>query len=217
MGLAESSELHREQVLLHVYDFKGTSRLNGALRTLGTGIFHAGIEVYGWEYTFEQKVDEDFRPVLTTGICRDSPKSNNGYVHRETIDLGSTFFSEKEVSRIIESMRDRWRSEDYNIMQCNCTHFCQDLCDKLRVRGLPPWLTSAAQLGSNLLLSDLDILASARPEPSESRQALKEHLLFEGKNFQGKNEGFDQVVDFCDVHTPRHHERAFCSAMSLFS
>eukprot|EP00929_Paragymnodinium_shiwhaense_P091649 TRINITY_DN51551_c0_g2_i1.p1 TRINITY_DN51551_c0_g2~~TRINITY_DN51551_c0_g2_i1.p1 ORF type:complete len:200 (-),score=39.21 TRINITY_DN51551_c0_g2_i1:53-652(-) len=177
MGASGSSDAASDvPVVLHVYDFHSTKSLNSALRHLGTGVYHVGIEVHGVEYTFEKKLDSEFRTVCETGVSFDKPKANTAYSHREALPLGYTRRSESEVQQIVTHMAAKWSSEDYDILHCNCCHFCDAFSKQLGVQESPPWLKSAAQMGSQVLLSDFGLLASATSCAQEDTFQMREYL-----------------------------------------
>lgn len=74
-------------VRVHVYDLDATvSRaVNQVTRALhiGTGLFHAGVEVYGCEYFFGQTTDAN-----ASGISWNPPRLHPSHFFRETICMG---------------------------------------------------------------------------------------------------------------------------------
>ncbi len=70
------------------------------LKKLGIGAFHVGVEVYGDEWCFQYYIDQCNNPQLT-GVARTPPKQHQGFLYRETVDMGSTRYTRAEVDRIV--------------------------------------------------------------------------------------------------------------------
>merc|ERR1719201_2433772 len=82
-------------VRLHIYDVSGHSAVQGAnrfFRAIGTGAYHAGVEVHGQEWSFGCS-DGGF---LGSGIFNCDPKGCGCHEYRESEDMGDTHFSKKE-------------------------------------------------------------------------------------------------------------------------
>lgn len=60
-------------------------------RPVGLGAYHTGVEIYGTEYNFGGHSGS------SSGIFEVSPKNAPGYIFRETILLGETNLSRREV------------------------------------------------------------------------------------------------------------------------
>lgn len=135
-------------VVLHIYDLVDAEVLriaNGMLNKLGTGIFHVGLEVYGWEWSYGY-VDAGRN---TTGIFVCAPKvERRGY--RQSILLGRTSLSILEVRNLVNDMRQDWLGAHYDPLRHNCGHFCEALAEELQVGPLPKWAVSLAEAGSTV-------------------------------------------------------------------
>jgi hypothetical protein len=141
--LAELNTPTVEQVWVHLYEIGSyfLEKQRGTTKPLNA--FHSGVEVFGREWSFG--VDWDDRP---TGIQWNEPRKNTMHgVVRETLTLGYTTSSPKQVVEIIEELRSEWPEEVYEVWTRNCHHFCDALSRRLGAKGLPAWvhnLTDAA-------------------------------------------------------------------------
>jgi len=136
-------------VTLHIYDV-GTSdqvkQVNNVLRPLGLGAFHTGVEVYGWEWSFQDSLNPE-----GTGIFRCIPRTSEGHVYREAVFMGMTAASEAEVQAIISELEKRWLGKLYDVLTMNCCHFSDELCKKLGVGTVPAWVLSLAGAGAAIV------------------------------------------------------------------
>lgn len=137
------------EVLLHVYDITESSFLrtaNQLLSGFGTGAFHVGVEVYGWEWSFGDASEG-------TGVFYCKPRSCGRRQYRETVTVGTTALSAVQVDSVIRQMEKEWRGDCYNLFRRNCVHFCKALCRKLvRNAQVPPYISSLS--GAGELLQD---------------------------------------------------------------
>ncbi|CAE7298612.1 unnamed protein product [Symbiodinium natans] len=125
------------QVLVHVYELVEFVRLNQILASelmpIG-GALHAGVEVYGREWSFGGA------PGRRTGVVCEVPRTNRKHRFRETISLGTTRLSASEVALVIGDLIERWLGEDYHWLHRNCLHFANEFCRKLGVGSIPAWI-----------------------------------------------------------------------------
>jgi len=133
------------EVILHVYDIVESGllrRANQVLQGLGTGAFHVGVEVYGWEWSFGDSSSG-------TGVFYCKPKVCGSKQYRESVSIGTTAFSGKEVDIIIRRMEQEWPGESYDLFRRNCCHFCEQLCRLLVRNGaVPPWISTLSGVGA---------------------------------------------------------------------
>lgn len=109
------------------------------------GIFHAGVEVNGLEWSF------DFQPrVHIPGVSCVLPRMHQQHKYRETIVLQPTPLSAVAISNVISQMLEEYPGHDYDLLRRNCCHFADDLCQRLGVGGIPPWVHRLANLGAQL-------------------------------------------------------------------
>lgn len=134
------------QVSLHVYDVSNTDfirRANKVFRKLGTGAFHAGVEIYGVEYSFGWTENG-------TGIFGMPAASCPAHHYREALVMGDTLKDMHEVADILQDLAMRWQGYEYNLLRHNCTHFCRDFLDELEVKPIPRWVVNLAGAGATI-------------------------------------------------------------------
>lgn len=133
--------LCREQdVLLNIYhlddNWKDANHVSKQLFGLG-GAFHVGIEVAGREWTYG-----------VAGITCAQPRSHQVHVYHESILLGETSLSPKQVQALIARMGRQWLGEDYNMLDKNCCSFADALSLSLVGDHIPQWVTRFPHLAS---------------------------------------------------------------------
>jgi len=134
------------EVVLHIYDVADAAALhiaNGCLHALGVGIFHVGVEVYGWEWSY------GFTDA-GSGVFASLPATCKARKYRQPISLGRTRFSLEEVEVLLRELRREWHGSHYNLVRKNCIHFSETLCKLLLVGGLPKWVCNLVNVGSTL-------------------------------------------------------------------
>merc|ERR1739845_237973 len=67
------------------------------------------------------------------------------------IHMGRTVMSREDVSRVLRVMRSQWTVDSYDILTHNCCHFCEALCQRLGVGGVPDWVKHLAGVGSSII------------------------------------------------------------------
>ena len=130
------------QVVIHVYDVsraEAIAQLNDVTCVVG-GVFHAGVEIYGREWSFGYRVEPG-----VTGVYSIEPRSCPGHVWRESIRLGECALDERAARAAIAALEPRWPGEGYDLIRRNCAHFCDDVCDALGVEQPPRWLNRFAR------------------------------------------------------------------------
>mmetsp|Transcript_102203 Transcript_102203/g.256246 ORF Transcript_102203/g.256246 Transcript_102203/m.256246 type:complete len:174 (-) Transcript_102203:184-705(-) len=139
----------RIPVTLNVYDVEVSCEifvLNRALRPLGSGAFHVGVEVIGREWSFQGT------KAAITGVFCSRPRECDGYHYVESVPMGLTRLSEGAILKLIETLEAEWPGRKYNPMYNNCAHFCQRLCELLGVCNcMPKWVIQLAATGRDLV------------------------------------------------------------------
>mmetsp|Transcript_59591 Transcript_59591/g.167872 ORF Transcript_59591/g.167872 Transcript_59591/m.167872 type:complete len:256 (-) Transcript_59591:23-790(-) len=134
-------------VTLILYDLGLSGKmLNSILRPLGTGMYHCGVCVYGWEWGFTSTPDPD----TGTGVFSCCPCKCEHFIFRETVPIGATILTRSEVQRIIEWFDRRWPACAYDALKRNCVHFSEDLCRMLGVGPIPPYIRNLMDTGLRL-------------------------------------------------------------------
>jgi hypothetical protein len=126
-------------VHVHLYDLSESfAQINAvSIDIIGFGGgLHTGVEVYGREWSFG-----------TGGVSCSVPKKNKNYVYRQTVPMGATDFTSREVDLAIAALQSEWRGADYDLFTRNCGTFCNTLCVRLDVGNLPTWITRLAEAG----------------------------------------------------------------------
>lgn len=137
------------RVTLHIYDVGALpilQKVNDIFRNAGTGAFHAGVEVYGQEWSF------GYRDNSSSGVYCCRPKENVQHVYRESTFMGATCLSVAEVQSILVHLGLDWQGCKYDLLTRNCCHFSDALCQALGVGPAPEWVTNLASTGASLLV-----------------------------------------------------------------
>lgn len=162
-GRTQDCNAERSIVRLHIYDvgvFSATQVLNKVLRPLSLGAFHCGVEVYGWEWSYR-----DTAPLhKDRAVFSCLPATCKGHTYVESVDMGFTHRSAKEVTNILQLLHATWPGENYDVLNRNCCHFCDEYCKFLRVGAIPAHLLNLASMGQ--------ALAGSLAYLDERRQAL---------------------------------------------
>lgn len=136
------------RVRLRIYDATrvlSVGKANNVLKSLGTGIFHSAVEVYGMEWGYGGCLAPG-----QTGVYRSEPGRDAQHTYREVLELGRTPLSEGEVQQVLERLQEQWLGTDYHILRHNCSHFSESLCEALHVDPVPLWVKSLARVGAEL-------------------------------------------------------------------
>ncbi|KAJ8612703.1 hypothetical protein CTAYLR_008960 [Chrysophaeum taylorii] len=129
--------MSERQVTLHIYEFVDVGdRLNSVLGSLNVGVYHTGVEVSGFEYSFNDKGVFRSRPRRLGPECR----------HKESLVLGTFVGSANELTGAVNELRAEFRPGTYSLVQRNCNHFSDALARKLAGVGVPAHINRAAAL-----------------------------------------------------------------------
>lgn len=133
-------------ITLHIYDVTTETTVravNGVFRAVGTGAFHAAVEVLGVEYSFGY-IEEG------TGVFACEPKLCDMHNYRESLPMGESPLSPSEVADLIAKLSAEWPGEEYDLLKRNCCHFSDTFCQELGVGPIPGWVTNLAGAGATL-------------------------------------------------------------------
>ncbi|KFD52341.1 hypothetical protein D918_08505 [Trichuris suis] len=132
-----------EPVYLNVYSMNW---VNDYLSSVGVGIYHSGIEVYGTEYCFGRHRLE------LSGIFEIEPKCEeelgDDYKFKVSILQGYTDFTRQDVLSIVQQMGNEYQGNRYHLMNKNCNHFTDALSKILCGKEIPGWVNRLAFISS---------------------------------------------------------------------
>lgn len=116
---------------------------NGLLKIMGSGAYHAAIEIYDMEWSYGA-IDEG------TGVFGCEPKGCEMHDYRETVELGTVTLSREHVGHLLDDLEGQWLGEDYDLLRKNCTHFANEFASRLGVGQIPGWTMNLASIGATL-------------------------------------------------------------------
>lgn len=144
---------HDFSVLLHIYDVSQEQSIQQLNRLLAHklsplkfgGVFHAGVEVNGQEWSFGETAT-----VQEEGVTSGAPMKHPDHHFRQSIPRGCTRMSEDDIAAIIEQMRQQYPGPSYDLLRRNCCHFADDFCQRLGVGRIPSWVHRLARMGARI-------------------------------------------------------------------
>lgn len=100
------------------------------LSPFGFGLHHSGVEIDGWEYSFASRGG---------GIFKIEPRKAKGVRFCKQIEMGVIEHGEEggKLQMALETLRDKFHPEDYDLVTNNCNHFCDALLRELLGKPLP--------------------------------------------------------------------------------
>lgn len=105
-------------VYLKVYN---VTTINGALEWIGFGLYHTSVSIYNMEFSYGGHRE----PV--SGIVVVNEGNSAGLTLRESIPVGTSYYSADEIDDIIETFGEFWHGCDYDPFAKNCNDFTEML------------------------------------------------------------------------------------------
>jgi len=154
-------------VSVHIYDVsqeEGIQKLNRILAHKSSplkfgGVFHAGVEVNGLEWSYGFSPCES-RP----GVCCVEPKTHPQHHFRQTVHLRNTKLPPEAIAEILSELVEDYPGHDYNLLRRNCCHFADEFCIRLGVGSIPGWVIRLARLGAGI-----ETMLNNAPRPIKER------------------------------------------------
>lgn len=133
-------------VFLNVYNLGMLPTVLNAIMIplAGVGAFHAGVEVYGDEWSYCRCDLPD------VGIVGTRPRQHPLHEYRESVPLGQTELTRHGVQALLAWLQHQWRGGEYDRLSRNCIHFADAFCKELKVAPLPSWVSSVMAHGTRL-------------------------------------------------------------------
>lgn len=140
-------------ILVHVYDVSQDEKIEKLNRVLAHeysplklgGVFHAGVEVLGLEWSYGCSEDETM-----PGVACCEPRTHPMHHYRQTIQLRRSTVAQEDIGVIISQMLEEYPGDDYDLLRRNCVHFADDFCQRLGVGRIPGWVHRLARIGAGL-------------------------------------------------------------------
>eukprot|EP01056_Protomagalhaensia_sp_Gyna25_P001412 Protomagalhaensia_sp_Gyna_25__1411@NODE_1711_length_1594_cov_272_495820_g1161_i1_p1_GENE_NODE_1711_length_1594_cov_272_495820_g1161_i1NODE_1711_length_1594_cov_272_495820_g1161_i1_p1_ORF_typecomplete_len382_score36_94Peptidase_C97/PF05903_14/2_7e34_NODE_1711_length_1594_cov_272_495820_g1161_i1591204 len=139
-------------VRLRVYDISQGAARCWSPFLLGRhveGIWHSGIEVYGYEYFYGGGIVK-MRP--------DVVESTFGIKPSRIHDLGVTSMDRSAFERWLVSIMPEFRKEVYDLVKWNCNHFTDHVARKLVGQSIPDYIRDLPQAVCTSLVGRLILL-----------------------------------------------------------
>ena len=131
-------------VYLKVYN---VTTINGALEWIGFGLYHTSVSIYNMEFSYGGHRE----PV--SGIVVVNEGNSAGLTLRESIPVGTSYYSADEIDDIIETFGEFWHGCDYDPFAKNCNDFTEmlirQICDNEKFY-VPSYINRFCKLGSVL-------------------------------------------------------------------
>ncbi|CAF0766690.1 unnamed protein product [Rotaria sp. Silwood1] len=127
--IPSSSSLHQETyitpVYLNLYDLGGC--INASIHSIGLLFYHCAVQAHSAEYGYMG------HPYKFTGLYKTSKHDSRFHLYRlrDSIEVGWTWFSEKEIDQIVNNIKPFYLGFDYHTINKNSIHFAKYLLEQL--------------------------------------------------------------------------------------
>ncbi|CAF0921179.1 unnamed protein product [Rotaria sordida] len=128
--IPSSSSLHQgtyiTPVYLNLYDLGGC--INASIHSIGLLFYHCAVQAHLAEYGYYMG-----HPYKFTGLYKTSKHDSRFHLYRlrDSIEVGWTWFSEKEIDQIINNLKPFYLGIDYHTINKNSIHFAKYLLEQL--------------------------------------------------------------------------------------
>merc|ERR1712196_560398 len=125
--MGSGSELG-SKVYINIYNFNAALEVFNwlVLRPSEIPIFHTGVQIHDWEFTFAKSRSSSSGVVL---VCK--PEQFTPFRFCESIFIGWTDLSKEEFNQIVTVLANLWCAHPYHIIRHNCLHFSEALVERL--------------------------------------------------------------------------------------
>ncbi|VDM78691.1 unnamed protein product [Strongylus vulgaris] len=100
--------------------------LNDYASNIGFGIFHSGIEVYGY-ISWVSEYAYGGHPYAFSGVFENSPQDaeelGENFKFKQSIVIGETEITAAGVRELIKALGQEYRGDRYHLISRNCNHF----------------------------------------------------------------------------------------------
>lgn len=107
------------------------------------GIFHVAVEIFNteWKYGFIPS---------GTGVHCGLPGQDCQHRFKQQIRLPRSPLPPEKIAKVIEGLQGEFWGRDYDLIDNNCCHFANELCERLGCGSIPAWVHRGASIASNL-------------------------------------------------------------------
>ena len=150
------------------------------------GIFHAGVEINGVEYSYGY-CDRG------SGVFTYAPRDAHAAKHRTRIAMGRALIDGRAIERRLGRLVICWSGASYALLTRNCCHFADAFCVAIGVGSIPTWVNGLAK--TVLGFTDFPAIRAL------VARAEREHPAFRARHGAGEN--LDVVVDDAEYDSDR--------------
>lgn len=140
----KQAEICPEPIFLNVYDLPAAQLNSLQYAVTQTGLYHAGVEVFGKEWSFGGCAE---------GIYTVKPRRWNDLKPCQTLAMGTTTLTRREFAALIKRMKFKWLGSEYHLLSKNCCSFSRVLLQELGAQEMPGWVDRAAREGTTKVTS----------------------------------------------------------------
>ncbi|CAL1148643.1 unnamed protein product [Cladocopium goreaui] len=134
-----SDELTTSFVLVHVYELESTFvRANRVLSIAGSGAYFAGVEIFGWEWSYGEH-----------GVKKTIPRVQTRHIYKYSVFLGHSEMNVAGFANLLTESFQDFQGDDYELVGHNCCSFARAMVEKLGVRSMPRWVDRLARCAAS--------------------------------------------------------------------